>query len=58
MKVKVIKPFIDKHTGEIYKENQVLEITKTRAKEILSVGNYIEEIIETNEEKKTQKVKK
>ena len=37
MKVKVIKPFQDKHTKEYYEINKILEITEDRYKEILMV---------------------
>ena len=58
MKYKVIVPFTDKYTGEFYKEGRIIEITKTRAKEILSVKEFIEEINEPTEVKKPQKNKK
>lgn len=34
MKVKVLKKFRDKHTGEYYKEGRILLISETRFKEI------------------------
>ena len=43
MKVIVVKPFRDVHTGEIYKTGTELNITKKRYNEILSVGNFVEE---------------
>lgn len=35
MKVKVIKPFRDKHTGDFYEEGAVLDVTKVRGEELL-----------------------
>lgn len=46
MKVKVLKKFIDKHTGEVYQVGDELNITKKRYKEILSVDKLVEEIVE------------
>ena len=43
MKYQVIKKFKDKYSGEIYEVGSILEITKKRAKEILSVNKLIEE---------------
>ena len=47
MKVKVIKPFQDKHTKEYYEINKILEITEDRYKEILMVDRLVEEIKES-----------
>lgn len=46
MKYIVLEEFIDKNTREIYETNQVINITKKRAKEIMSVGHLIEEVQE------------
>jgi hypothetical protein len=48
MEVKVVKRFRDKHTNEIHKVNDVLTINKTRFKEILKVGAFVEEVNEDN----------
>lgn len=42
MKVKVIKPFRDKHTKEIHRPGDVLNLKKDRVEEILSKGKYVE----------------
>lgn len=47
MKVKVLKKFIDKHSGEIHKEGDLLTVSKDRFEEINKVAdNLIEEIPE------------
>jgi hypothetical protein len=48
MKVKVLKKFIDKHSGEIHKEGKILTVSKERFEEILSVDKLIEEIAEND----------
>lgn len=48
MKAKVTKKFRDKYTGEIHKVGDIINISKKRFKEILTVGNFVEEI-ETEE---------
>lgn len=47
MKVKVLKQFIDKHTKEVHKAGETLNISKARYEEILTVGKLVEEIKET-----------
>lgn len=47
MKVKVIKNFKDKHTGEFHKTGKVMNISKKRYEEILTVGKLVEEYKET-----------
>lgn len=42
MNVRVKQEFIDKHTGELHKIGDVLEVTLERVNEIISVGNLIE----------------
>lgn len=49
MKVKVLKPFRDKVTGELRKEGEEFTCTKKRYNEILSVGELVEEIKEESE---------
>lgn len=46
MKVKVLKKFIDKHSGEIHEEGKILTVSKERFEEILKVGKFVEEITE------------
>lgn len=58
MKVKVIHEFIDKHTTEIHKVNDILEISEERFEEILTVGKLIEKVAEVTEEKPKGRKKK
>lgn len=57
MKVKVIKPFRDKHSKTIHKKGQEIEVTQERYEEINSaaLGPFVEKITEakTDEQKKT-----
>ena len=46
MKVIVKKGFRDKHTKQDYVKNDVLEITKSRFKEIQKVADLVEEVKE------------
>ena len=52
MKVKVVKSFIDKHTQEIHKVNEVFDCTDKRFKEIESVGHFVEKVAEEKATKK------
>ncbi len=58
MKAKVIHEFIDKHTTEIHKVNDILEISEERFEEILQVGKLIEKVAEVTEEKPKGRKKK
>lgn len=52
MKYKVLADFTDKYDSSInYKVNDIVEFTKQRAKEILEVGNLIEEVKEKKNKK-------
>jgi len=44
MKVKVIEEFRDRHTGELRRIGDILDITAEREKEILSVGRLVERV--------------
>ena len=44
MKAKVLKKFKDKYTGEVYKEGDVITVTKKRFAEILKTAPLVEEI--------------
>lgn len=44
MRYIILEEFIDKNTREIYEVGTTINITKKRAKEILSVGNLIKEV--------------
>lgn len=46
MKVKVLTKFKDRYTGEIHKANKEMTISAERFEEILSVGPFVEEIVE------------
>lgn len=51
MKVKVLTKFKDRYTGEIHKANKEMTISAERFEEILSVGPFVEEIVEEAAEK-------
>ena len=58
MKVKVLKKFIDKHTGEVHKKDEILAIDKKRYEEIISVDEGLVEVVAEEaptEKKKTAK---
>ena len=46
MKVKINKAFTDKYTGEAYKVGQVVEVTETRAKELLGDARKLVDLVE------------
>ena len=50
MKVIVLQKFKDKHTGEIHKTGKVMNVSKKRYEEILTVDKFVEEYKETAEE--------
>lgn len=50
MKVKVVRKFRDKYTGEHYEKGNVLEITEERYNEIMSVGNFVYKIAQNASE--------
>lgn len=57
MKYIVIKEFIDKYNPSItHRVDDVLDISKERAEEILSVDKLIKEVKETKKTKKTDRV--
>jgi hypothetical protein len=41
MRVEVLRPFKDKHSGEIHKKGEVLTITKKRYEEIAGVDKKL-----------------
>jgi hypothetical protein len=49
MKVKVLKTFLDKVTGELHKVGDEFTCTKKRYTEILSVDALVEEVAEEKE---------
>lgn len=44
MRAKVLKRFKDKHSGRIYKEGEIITISKERFNEILEVAPLVEEV--------------
>lgn len=50
MKVKVIKDFVDKHTKDLHKVNDILTVSKERFEEINSTshGAFVEAISDTD----------
>lgn len=53
MKVKVLIPFTDKHTGKKHKKDKIFDASASRINEILAKGKYIELV----EEKTTTDIK-
>lgn len=60
MKVRILKRFKDKHTGEIYASGEEVDFSEERAQEILESQKLIELIdaVENTEEPKTKSVAK
>lgn len=55
MKLRIIKPFADKITGELYKVGAVVEFKKDRAEEIISrVPDYVEKVEDKKKAKKKE----
>lgn len=50
MKVKVLKAFKDKYTGQMYKVNEVISVTKKRYTEIVKIAPLVEEVKEESAE--------
>ena len=55
MKVRVIRPFIDKVTKKKHKTDEEIEVSSARAAEILKRGPFIEKISEKKTENKEEK---
>lgn len=53
MKVRVKAEFRDKHTGKVYKIGDELEMTVQRINEVITTGNFIE-LVEQSEQKETE----
>lgn len=51
MKVKVTTEFKDKHTGELHRSGDILDLNIQRINEILSVGGFIELVEQAEPEK-------
>lgn len=50
MKARVVQKFKDKYTGEVREVNEEFTCTKKRYNEILSVGEFVVEVKETDAE--------
>jgi hypothetical protein len=46
IKLKVLKQFHDRETNELYKIGSIIEVTETRAEEILACKYNVAEIVE------------
>ena len=57
MKVKVIKPFRDKHTKVVYVKGEEIEVTKERFEELTSaaLGPFVEAMEQDRKEAKAEK---
>ena len=57
MKVRVVKPFKDKHTKVVYQVGQEIEVTKERHKELISaaLGPFVEAMEQDRKEAKAEK---
>ena len=55
MKVKVIKEFVDIHTGELHTVGSSFECGHRRFDEIKSAGNFVEPVAEKSAEKSTER---
>lgn len=51
MKVRITTEFKDKYTGELHKAGSEMDMTIERINEVLKVGNFIELLGETVEQK-------
>ena len=58
MKVKVVKKFKDKHTGEIHKVGETLEVSNDRYAEIAKKGNYVEKVEDAGQKKASKTTEK
>lgn len=54
MKLKVLKKFVDKYSGEFYIEDMILTVSEKRAKELLA--HPLELVQEIKEEKSAEEV--
>lgn len=54
MKVKVRTEFKDKHTGELHKVGDELEMTVQRINEVIAAGNFIELVEQTEQLENTE----
>ena len=50
MKVKVIESFHDLHGGTLHRRGEVMDVTKTRYKEIQKAGEYVVPVEEKKKE--------
>lgn len=52
MRVKVVKPFKDKHKKVVYQKGQEIEVTKERFEELTSAAPFVKAISKPEEPKK------
>ena len=45
MKAKVLRRFKDKYSGKVYKEGEIIVISKDRFEEILNVAPLVEKVV-------------
>lgn len=58
MKATVLKPFRDKHTKEVYKKDQVIEVSKKRLAEInKNLGDGFVEAVPSDDSTESEKGK-
>jgi len=59
MKVTVLKPFRDKHTKEVYKKGQTIEVAKKRLAEIKKNrgDGFVEAVPDSSEKDKENKTR-
>ena len=55
MKVTVINDFIDRHTGDLHKAGETIEVTKKRLNELKEAGDFVETVSETKVTTKDKK---
>ena len=53
MKAKVLNEFIDKETKKLNKVGSIIEVSESRAKEIMAAGEYIEVVKATKTKKES-----
>lgn len=58
IKVKVLKPFINKYSKQVMEEGQIIEITENRFKEIEKVSLELVQVISEDEVKENEETEK
>lgn len=57
MKLKILRNFTDKYTGEDHKTNDVISVDEARGKELLADSRKLVELIDESEKDKPKKGK-